>query len=102
MRSVLQYNSLEIQKEILKKAYNSLKKGGYLVNQLNSSSKENCLLRARMNNLPSLHRSSNKVQFAWISEKEYLETLKEIGFKENKNNGKDSIQMDPKTIKKHS
>ncbi len=79
MRAVLHYNNPSTQKIILKNIFNSLKKGGYLVNQTASGSKENCELRSSLVNIPELGRAGTG-NYHWISEEEYSSLVNEIGF----------------------
>lgn len=83
MRSVLQYNSLKKTTGILKNTFNNLAGGGFLVNQLASSTTtEGCELRSRIFNLPSLGRviSGQEEQYYFMPPDEYTDLLNKTGF----------------------
>lgn len=80
MRAVLHYNSPEKQLAVLRQTFFTLKNEGFFVSQVSSGTKENCELRSRIVNLPSLARATEENQYHWISLEEYLELLKKSGF----------------------
>jgi hypothetical protein len=81
MRAVLHYNSPDNQISILKDVYNSLNSGGYFVHQNSSGNKENCELRSLIVNIQELGRAGAG-NYHWVSEDEYIELLKKVGFTE--------------------
>jgi len=81
MRAVNHYNPLEKQLEILKSARESLKEGGFLISQISSGSRENCMLRSEIINLKSLGRAAEGESYHWTSVDEYSGLLKKTGFK---------------------
>ena len=83
MRAVIHYNNQENQQGIFNKVFQTLTKGGYLVNQVSSGSKENCELRSAIVNIPSLGRAVSNEVYRWTSESDCIEMLKKAGFKEN-------------------
>lgn len=83
IRSVLHYNSLNRQEEILKNIYKHLKSNGFLVTQISSGSKENCELRTDIVNLKSLGRTKTGDEYKWINEEEFLKLTNKVGFKSN-------------------
>lgn len=83
MRAVIHYNNPENQQGIFNKVFSSLKKGGFLVHQMSSGSKENCELRSAIVNISSLGRAVGKEHYRWISEEQCIDMLKKAGFSEN-------------------
>lgn len=81
MRAVLHYNTPKNQKMILENIHNSLKTNGYLIHQNSSGNKENCDLRSAISNIPELGRAGSG-NYYWICEDDYIQILKETGFKE--------------------
>lgn len=84
MRSVLHYNSLNGQREILTRVYESLNPGGFFVNQFTTGTKLACEMRSEIINHPLLGRAKYDGQYKWITiNDEYMEMMKSIGFTSN-------------------
>lgn len=84
MRAVIHYNKQENQQKIFDKIFKTLKKGGYLVHQNSSGSKENCELRSAIVNLRSLGKVVSDENYKWVSEEECIKMANKAGFKDNK------------------
>ena len=83
MRAVNHYNQKERQIEILKRAWESLRNGGFLLSQISTGSTENCVLRSEVLNLESLGKADGGERYQWVPTEEYLEMLATVGFKES-------------------
>ncbi|OGC83001.1 MAG: hypothetical protein A2788_00520 [Candidatus Abawacabacteria bacterium RIFCSPHIGHO2_01_FULL_46_8] len=81
MRAVNHYNAIDKQLDILKNARQALKRGGFLVSQISSGSKDNCALRSKIVNLKSLGRAAAGESYHWTAMPEYSTLLKKAGFK---------------------
>jgi hypothetical protein len=79
MRAILHYNSPAQQKLIIKRAFNSLRAGGFLIHQNSSGTKANCELRSALVNIPELGRAGAG-DYCWVSEDEYTFLSKDVGF----------------------
>lgn len=81
MRAVNHYNPIDKQIEILRSAFNSLNKEGYLISQVSSGSEANCRLRSDIVNIPELGRAGSG-NYHWTSIEEYSKLLSKAGFVE--------------------
>ncbi len=83
MRAVTHYNPFDVQLEILKKVYNNLKNGGYLLSQLSTGNQANCTLRNLIKNY-ELNLDGKQNSYEWITVKKYLHALKITKFSQIK------------------